>query len=1164
MRKKFRVSLSRALHAILIFLTGTLGAGEGLKSNFQSPPDSARPGVYWYFMDGNQDADEMVADLESMAAAGIGSVLFLEVNIGVPTGPVPFMSEQWQKNVVNAIKTTERLGMEFILGTGPGWAGSGGSWVKPEDSMQHLVGSSTQVKGPSLFNARLPVPPPHKPNHFAGMSKEHQAVRDAWYQDVAVLAFPTPQGTVTRFDNYNIKTLKDVGPYSIWKHTPTSVEMLAAYPEPDVAEVINTDRMVDLTSLMKPDGTLSWEVPEGDWTIMRFVARSTGQTTRPAPRAGHGFECDKLNAAAYRRHWDNYQGRLLKQLGAPTPGKGLTTIHLDSWEMSSQNWTAAFRDEFRKRRGYDPQPFYPAYMGMTVGSMEKTERFLWDMRTTAQELLLENHAGAIKAIAHEHGLAYSNEPYDMNPAGDIDLGSVADIPACEFWNAAGGPDTQYSCIEAVSIAHTMGKAQVNAEAFTTHGRAYLNYPGNMKNQTDWAFALGINGIIFHTFQHQPLGKDIKPGMTMGPYGVQWNRNRTMWHLFKAYHRYIARCSYMLRQGEAVADILYLTPEGAPHIFIAPEDALAGSPRLRDKKGYNFDAVTPRILTTRAQVADGKITFPGGSRYSVLVLPYAETMTPETLATITRLVKSGATVVGNPPRKSPSLVGFPACDRQVREQAGQLWGAQPQPVRTVGKGAIVLSPTVQPVTLPEKPLPEVANWIWFNKGNPAYDAPAGTVHFRMTFAIADLKEIQSAFVEATADNAFTLAVNGRQMLSGDNFNRIERADVLPALRSGENTVNIVARNSESQHRNPAGLIAALWLNDKGGAAKVMATGPEWQASLDGKAWSAAKLLGPGAMAPWRLKGKGPPEQKKLYPTYDFLAALLADKGIAEDFCSDAPIRYGHRRTAAAEIYFVANTTDKKVKANCTFRVEKGVPQLWDAVTAETRALPEFTHQNKTTSVPIVFDAHQSFFVIFPRNDLKTLKPKDSVNFVKLQPALTLDGPWELSFDPRWGGPESVVFDTLQDWTQRSEPGIKYYSGSVLYRQTFDAPGVSGDGLYLDLGTVHDMARVTLNGKDLGIVWCAPWQVEISGRLKPKGNTLEIEVVNRWPNRLVGDQQPPDKDVRTLKWESGLLGGRPFKAGRYTFTTGAIPKQLLPSGLLGPVMIYRFDRGTLLIN
>ena len=155
---------------LTLVLTCVAGAAHAatLVDEFRDPPDSTRPGVYWYFMDGNQDRDEMVADLEAMAKAGIGSVLFLEVNIGVPRGPVGFMSAQWQDNFAHAVRTAERLGMEFILGTGPGWAGSGGPWVKPELSMQHLVGGATKVTGPSVFEGTLPVPPPLRPNRFSG------------------------------------------------------------------------------------------------------------------------------------------------------------------------------------------------------------------------------------------------------------------------------------------------------------------------------------------------------------------------------------------------------------------------------------------------------------------------------------------------------------------------------------------------------------------------------------------------------------------------------------------------------------------------------------------------------------------------------------------------------------------------------------------------------------------------------------------------------------------------------------------------------------------------------------------------------------------------------------------------------------------------------------
>lgn len=991
---------------VAALVLGILSGTADLRQDFVNPPDAARPGVYWYFMDGNQSREGMVKDLEAMAAVGIGSVLFLEVNLGMPAGPIPFMSEAWQDNVVHAIRTAEKLGIEVILGTGPGWAGSGGSWVKPEQSMQHLVASSTAAEGPRLFEASLPVPAPHLPNRFAGMNDSHRAERERWYRDVVVLAMPAPDGGGVRIAEADLKTLKDVRPYSIDKSAPLFVLPEAAPVEPDARKLIDPARVIDVSAHMKPDGTLRWEVPEGKWTIMRFVARNTGQTTRPAPRSGHGFECDKFSEDAYRQHWSNFQAKLLEKLGPMKPGRGLTTVHLDSWEMSSQNWSASLREEFKARRGYDPQPYYPAFMGLMVGSAEMTERFLWDLRKTAQELVMEKHAGVIKQVAREHGLLYSNQPYDMNPAGNIDLGSVADIPACEFWNALNGHDAQYSCIEAVSIAHTMGKARVNAESFTTHNLEYFNYPGNMKNQTDWAFAMGVNGILFHTYQHQPLGDDAKPGMAMGPYGVHWQRNLTFWHLLPAYHAYIARCSHVLRQGAAVADVLYLTPEGAPHIFEAPQSAMSGSGLLKDKRGYNFDAVTPRILGMRAQVKDGMVAFEGGSRYRLLVLPQVETMTPEALRVVTGLVEQGATVIGNPVSKSPSLSGYPACDQEVRKAAQRLWGDTPQAARSLGKGRILLA----------------------------------------------------------------------------------------KAKSG------------------------------------------------------------------KAKNLGPQSGDFLYPSYDETALVLKQMGVSEDFQSSASIRYNHRRTASEDIYFVSNTLDQAVVAECSFRVDSGRPELWDPVTGEVRPLNPFARDAMSTTMSLAFAPHQSFFVVFVRDGGKETMESVTPNIINPVAHATLDGGWEVSFDPKWGGPENVRFDSLVDWTTHQERGIKYYSGSARYHKTFDFGGGKQKRVWLDLGTVHDIARVRLNGSDCGIVWCAPWRVEITDALKPEGNVLEIEVVNRWQNRLIGDSLDPDKAVRTLQWKDGLLGGEAKKAGRYTFATyfrNPGKKSLLPSGLLGPVSLLVMD-------
>ncbi|MCX6997349.1 MAG: glycosyl hydrolase, partial [Kiritimatiellaeota bacterium] len=139
-------------------LSASVAPGDQLEKDFVTPPDAARPGVYWYFMDGNLNGPEMLKDLDSMKEAGLGNALFLEVDVGVPRGPVNFMSEQWQSLFANAIHHAERLGMDITLGAGPGWCGSGGPWVKPEQSMQHLVFSTVDTKGPSKFDGVLPIP----------------------------------------------------------------------------------------------------------------------------------------------------------------------------------------------------------------------------------------------------------------------------------------------------------------------------------------------------------------------------------------------------------------------------------------------------------------------------------------------------------------------------------------------------------------------------------------------------------------------------------------------------------------------------------------------------------------------------------------------------------------------------------------------------------------------------------------------------------------------------------------------------------------------------------------------------------------------------------------------------------------------------------------------
>jgi hypothetical protein len=245
---------------------------------------------------------------------------------------------------------------------------------------------------------------------------------------------------------------------------------------------------------------------------------------------------------------------------------------------------------------------------------------------------------------------------------------------------------------------------------------------------------------------------------------------------------------------------------------------------------------------------------------------------------------------------------------------------------------------------------------------------------------------------------------------------------------------------------------------------------------------------------------------------------------------------HRRDGETDIYFISNQAVEQTHADVAFRVSGKQPELWNPVTGKTRDLPEWIEEDGSIVVPMAFAPKESSFVIF-RREAQATGAQGGKNFPELTEVESLPGPWEVSFDPEWGGPESIVFDQLVDWPERPEEGIRYYSGQANYRKTFDLPGSApgNQSLYLDLGDVNCIARVTLNGKSLGIVWTAPWQIEITDAAKPRVNKLEIEVANHWINRIIGDDKlPPEK--------------------RYTQTNvEAKDSTLQPSGLLGPVKI-----------
>ena len=295
-------------------------------------------------------------------------------------------------------------------------------------------------------------------------------------------------------------------------------------------------------------------------------------------------------------------------------------------------------------------------------------------------------------------------------------------------------------------------------------------------------------------------------------------------------------------------------------------------------------------------------------------------------------------------------------------------------------------------------------------------------------------------------------------------------------------------------------------------------------------------------------------------------------VAYEVQDGAVINHTHRAFGGTDIFFVANTSHGSGAAYCGFKITGMQPELWDPVTGAMRNLPEYKDDGKHTFIALDFDDAQSFFIVFRHKAAKSIAAK-GVNFAGYRRVAEVKGTWQVQFDPKWGGPDKpVAFDTLTDWITNTDKGIKYFSGTAAYNITFDAPNAM-DGkkpLYLDLGMVKHIARVMLNGKDLGVIWTAPWRVKLpEGLLKSSGNTLTIQVTNVWANRLIGDEQEP-ADCEWLPsmylYNSGTYlkefpdwflknEPRPSK-GRYCFTTWNYftkDSPLVPSGLMGPVRI-----------
>jgi len=1108
-----------------------------------------------YWLDGNITKPGITADLESMKASGIGGFSFMDCGLGNPPGPHRFMSDSWREMFRFMLAEAGRLGLKVDLNDAPGWAGSGGPWIRPEQAAQRVIVGETVVDGGAHFSAALAVPP--------GVSQD-------FYRDIVVLAYPISGGRPTyripEFDS--TKSFSGVRDFAGVVPWPRIIPTHAEWPTVPDDQSVKSAAMVDLTARFVA-GRLTWDAPPGKWLVLRFGHTIANGGIRAGQPEAQGLECDKLSPAGIDAQFAGMVAKLAQDVGDLT-GQTLVSAHVDSWESGSGNWTTDFRAQFLRRRGYALLPFLPTLAGIVVDNRAVSERFLWDFREAIAESVLENYAERFRTLAHEKGMKISLEGYD-GTVDDLRYAGRADEPMGEFWQRpiySGAPMCDI-VEEMTSAAHVYGRPIVSAEAFTAIRGDFLDYPAVLKPLADWAFCTGINKLYLSQWVMQPY-PNIAPGVSFLGFGTVFHRSQTWWPMAKAWNDYIARCQLLLREGAPVADICYITREGAPLRFTPPVPADQRG-WIPDRAAYNYESCPPELLLDpRTHVENGAVVLPSGMRFRVLVLPTynaggqpvvqlmpgpdyhykaaplpkVETMTPVLLRRLKELAEAGATLVGTRPRTSPSLVDYPKCDAVLAELADAMWGRGEgfagNGERRLGRGkvlwgqapeAILRGAGVKPDFECEPQLAGKINYTHrrLSPGTELYflvnkaDHPvSGTVQLRSSSSSAELWWPETG---ASAPAPFATAKDGRTELAltlqarqsvfvllrptspaaGDAYSRVVRGqDVLwPRKRAPQAKPSVGDGFTLAAWVKPLGLLPLPESTDRGWAyrdAALKAPGAGYQTYATQGEGRRGFVVGANGIVVYQYGDDGRPQPLLVYahsmippnqPPLDF------GNGIAD---GDIPsvlvaVVYEHGVT---RLYLggklVLTAPNRLYTQPVPTRWEDARPFAADTVsTTEFEQLRPTAERAPTAAPPLpALDFSTGELSHAGSYTVVTRNGDERKADATLPPVQDIKGDWQVEFGGRT--PTTVRFDRLENWASRGEPEIKHYSGVATYRTSFAAARSAplvGTRTYLELGDVAVMATVTLNGKALGTVWTPPYRVDATDAVN-WGGPNELEI------------------------------------------------------------------------
>jgi hypothetical protein len=1107
-------TLFRILLSVIASVSIASISGDMLERGFLDPPDAAKPRVWWHWTGGNVTKEGITKDLEWMKRVGIGGAQMADIgSAGGQTieKKIDFFTPEWFDAIKHAAAESDRLGLEMSIFSSSGWSLTGGPWVKPEQAMKKLIWSETNVQGPIRFEEKLPQAPSNS-GSFGSLRGQRAAIArkpggtlaETYYGDSAVIAFRTPP------DEMLMEELKpkvttsggDIDPTPLMDDILATNATVAAgrdgiawiqyeFPHPvktKAVTLIVSGRGVPFGEIQASDDGKSYR------TIVELPGavqyRAGGLKTYAFPEATTRFIRVTMTGAAPGPDAVIYQT-------APKPSRQYqisefivhTGARVDRWEEK-----AGFN--FLYEYQVAPTPTVPAESAIRpidvidlTSKMDKTGKLSWDMPP-----------GRWTILRMGYSLVGSRNRAGTAPGLGLETDKLNAVHVESYFHGYMDPIER-------ALGPLLGKSL-----------RYVMMDSWEAGMQNWT-----NDIID---QFQKLrGYDPRsylPVLTGRVVGSADLSDRFLWD----FRRTIA---------DLVADAHYGT--------MANLLRQKGMGIYAEAAGVSMEVLEDTLLNK------SKVEIPMGEFWLGRMHP------PSEYYADVRMAAAAAHVYGKTLVAAESFTGGGYDAPATYKNLADYWFAQGvnrivfhssahQPLDTKPGNTMVGTHFNRNITWAEQATP-VLKYLSRTSFMLQQGLFAADFAYLLNEGVPSSQPFWGAGLQPSPPDGYDYDTVNADVL----LNRMKVSDdgriVLPDGMSYRVLVlPPVDRMRPELLRKIRDLV--------GGGATVVGPKPVMSPSLQNGAGKADFEVQALANELWGDLD-GAQRNKHYYgkglviwglPLNEVMSLLSIPKDAEFAGPLDFSIAWIHRRAGNADIYFVANQTDRLQEIQSRFRVEKREAELWHADTGVIEPAGYSIAGGRTT-VPLNLNPRESVFVVFRRPaaaSSRTLPPLTSATLA------TVGGPWDVTFPPKLGAPEKIQMPKLESWIENSNDGVKYFSGTATYAKVFQVPQnwlKQGTRLILDLGVVKDIAEVSVNGRPLGILWKPPYQTDVTDVLMAGVNRLEIKITNEWTNRQIGDRSVA-AEKKVLAASSSGMGG--FGG----------PQTPSDSGLIGPVTVVSTKR------